>query len=78
MIVLVEHCKASGNAGDGIIAVNNCELKDNRSTGNGTGLHLTGTNTIVASNTVKTNTDNYNLRPGQSARSLTQPGAGVH
>jgi hypothetical protein len=61
---LVEHCKASGNAGDGIIAVNNCELKDNQSTGNGTGLHLTGVNTIVANNTVKTNTDNYNIAQG--------------
>ena len=61
---LVEHCKASGNAGDGIIAVNNCELKDNQSTGNGTGLHLTGTTTIVANNTVKSNTDNYNLAQG--------------
>jgi Right handed beta helix region len=60
----VEHCKVSGNSGDGIIAVNNCELKDNQSTGNGTGLHLTGTNNIVSGNTVKANADNYNFAQG--------------
>ena len=61
---LVEHCKASGNLSLGIGAGTGCQLLNNLSETNGTGLSITGPNNTVSGNIVKFNTVNYNIAQG--------------
>lgn len=62
--VLVEHCKATGSTVFGIGAGSNCQLLNNQSTGNATGLSVTGTNNIVSGNIVRLNSNNYTILQG--------------
>ena len=61
---LVEHCKASGNLSLGIGAGTGCQLLNNLSETNGTGLSISGPNNIVSGNIVRFNTANYSIVQG--------------
>ena len=61
---VVEHCKASGNLSMGIGAGTGCQLLDNLSETNGTGLSIAGPNNIVSGNIVRFNTANYSIVQG--------------